>query len=144
MVGDPARRGYGIEGMLLGAQDQRSRKRKVGGQGRAAAGDSADDLDQIAVGSGREFGDASARIVESHNASPICRGKYPMQPVAGLLLRDKDVLRRMLDNRPSQFLATAGTGAKKRSEARSASLAISASHHCVNWFGNPSKNISIG
>jgi hypothetical protein len=38
-----------------------------------------------------------------------------MQPVARLPLRDKDMLRRMLDHHLQQFLATAGTGTQKRS-----------------------------
>jgi hypothetical protein len=38
---------------------------------------------------------------------PFCRSKYPMQPAARLPLRDKDVLRRMLDHRLQQLFTAA-------------------------------------
>jgi hypothetical protein len=64
-----------------------------------------------------------APIVESRDAPPVCCGKYPMQPVARPLLRDKDVLRWVLDHCLQQFLATARTGAQKRSRGALGQLA---------------------
>ena len=112
MVGDHARRGYSIESVLLGVQDQRSWERTIGRQSGAAIGDPADDIDQSAAGCGREFGDASPRIAKSDNASSICCGKCPAQPATRLLLRNKNVLRGRFDHRLQQSFTIAGTGAQ--------------------------------
>ena len=144
MVGDLARHGYGIEGMLLGAQ-------------RPA----------LPEAKGRRSGSRSCWRPRRRYRSDCCRvrprvrrrkrvGRREPQRIAHLLPQVSDATScpaAAAKQRCAETDVRSSPAAVPRCcrqlehssdpEARSASLAISASHHCVNWFGSPSKNISI-